>query len=65
MENAFVESFQGKFRDECLNLHWFSSLADARKKIETWRREYNTERPHSSLGDLTPYEFKEQMVLTG
>jgi putative transposase len=65
MENAFVESFQGKFRDECLNLHWFSSLADARQKIETWRHEYNTERPHSSLGDLSPYEFKEQMVLTG
>jgi len=65
MENGFVESFQGKFRDECLNLHWFSSLADARTKIETWRREYNTERPHSSLGDLTPHEFKEQMVLTG
>jgi len=65
MENGFVESFQGKFRDECLNLHWFSSLADARQKIEAWRREYNTERPHSSLGDLTPYEFKEQMVLTG
>jgi putative transposase len=65
MENGFIESFQGKFRDECLNLHWFSSLADARQKIETWRHEYNTERPHSSLGDLTPYEFKEQMVLTG
>ena len=65
MENGFVESFQGKFRDECLNLHWFSSLADARQKIETWRWEYNTERPHSSLGDLTPQEFKEQMVLTG
>jgi len=44
MENAFVESFQGRFRDECLNLHWFKTLQDARETIETWRIEYNTER---------------------
>jgi putative transposase len=62
MKNAFVESFHGKFRDKCLNFHWFRSFAVTRQKIEAWRREYNTERPHSSLGDLTPYEFKEQMV---
>jgi len=56
-ENAYIESFNGKFRDECLNEHWFLSLAHARKVIESWRIEYNTERPHSSLGNLTPQEF--------
>jgi putative transposase len=57
MENAFVESFHGKFRDECLNTHWFESLADARRTIEAWRCWYNTERGHSSLGRTTPFEF--------
>jgi putative transposase len=56
-QNAYVESFNGKLRDECLNEHWFTDLADAREKIETWRREYNSIRPHSSLGGLTPVEF--------
>jgi len=56
-DNAFIESFNGSFRDECLNAHWFLSLQDAREKIESWRTEYNTFRPHSSLGDLTPSEF--------
>ena len=56
-ENAYIESFNGKFRDECLNEHWFISLAHARNVIEAWRIEYNTERPHSSLGNLTPEEF--------
>jgi putative transposase len=56
-ENAYIESFNGKFRDECLNEHWFLSLAHARSIIEEWRIEYNTERPHSSLGNLTPVEF--------
>jgi putative transposase len=56
-QNAFVESFNGKFRDECLDEHWFVSLADAREKIEVWRRDYNSARPHSELGDLTPEEF--------
>jgi putative transposase len=65
MENAFVESFQGKFRDECLNLQWFQALADARDKIERWRIEYNTERPHSSLGDIAPYEFAAKAAVTG
>jgi putative transposase len=64
MENGFVESFQGKLRDECLNLNWFSSLREAREKIEAWRQEYNTERPHSSLGGLAPYEYIQQMALT-
>lgn len=58
IQNAFVESFNGKFRDECLNEHWFLNLEDARKKIENWRNEYNLVRPHSSLNYLTPIEFK-------
>ena len=57
VENAYVESFNGKFRDECLNEHWFTSMTHARLVIENWRIEYNTERTHSSLGDLTPEEF--------
>lgn len=57
MENAFVESFNGKFRDECLNQHWFLSLRDAQQKIERWRQDYNHVRPHSSLDDQTPSEF--------
>jgi putative transposase len=56
-ENAYIESFNGKFRDECLNEHWFTSMPHARAIIEAWRIEYNTERPHSSLGNLTPEEF--------
>jgi len=56
-DNAFVESFNGRFRDECLNTHWFLSLADARSRIDTWRRDYNECRPHTSLGWLTPAEF--------
>ena len=55
--NGFIESFNGKFRDECLNAHWFFNLTDARTKISKWRYEYNNERPHSSLGNLTPNEF--------
>jgi putative transposase len=57
VENAYVESFNGRFRDECLNEHWFLSMAHAREVIERWRIEYNTERPHSSLGDVPPEEF--------
>lgn len=56
-DNAFVESFNGRFRDECLNTHWPLSLADARSKIDAWRRDYNECRPHTSLGWLTPAEF--------
>jgi putative transposase len=58
IENAYVESFNGRFRDECLNEHWFLSMPHARSVIEAWRIEYNTERPHSSLDDLTPEEFR-------
>jgi putative transposase len=57
VENAYIESFNGRFRDECLNEHWLLTMAHARRVIESWRIEYNTERPHSSLGDLTPEEF--------
>ena len=56
VQNAFVESFNGKLRDECLNLHWFRSLRHAREEIERWRHHYNTERPHSALGYQTPME---------
>jgi putative transposase len=57
-QNADNESFNGKFRDECLSLEWFRSREEARVVIEVWRRHYNHERPHSSLNDLTPIEFK-------
>ncbi len=56
-DNAYIESFNGSFRDECLNINWFLSLEDARSKIEAWRIDYNEFRPHSSLEDLTPAEF--------
>ena len=56
-ENAHVESFHGRLRDECLNTNWFWNLLDARRKITAWREEYNQERPHSSLGYRTPLEF--------
>lgn len=57
MDDATVESFNGSFRDECLNVNWFLSMEDAREKIEKWRRDNNEFRPHSSLGDLTPQQF--------
>lgn len=57
VQNCFVESFNGKFRDECLNMHLFTGLQTARSKIEAWRRDYNEERPHSSLDFRTPAEF--------
>ena len=60
VQNAFVESFNGKFRDECLNLHWFGSLRHAREEIGRWRHHDNTERPHSALGYLSPTEFLTQ-----
>jgi len=57
VENAFIESFNGRLRDECLNVHQFASLAEAQAIIEAWRMDYNHRRPHSSLGHLTPNEF--------
>jgi putative transposase len=56
-DNAFIEAFNSRFRDECLNLHWFESLEEARTTIEAWRVEYNTERPHGALGQQTPAAF--------
>jgi putative transposase len=60
VENAFIEAFNGRLRDECLNVHQFVSLEDAQAKIEAWRVDYNQHRPHSSLGHLTPREFRRQ-----
>jgi len=57
IENCFIESFNGRFRDECLNLNWFQSLRDAKETVERWRLEYNEIRPHSGLDDMTPIEF--------
>ena len=56
-DNPFIESFYGSRRDECLKIHWFLSLKDAQNKLYRWRREYNQERTHSSLNDMTPAEF--------
>ena len=61
-QNAYVESFNGRLRDECLNEHWFTSLAHARTVIEAWRREYNEERPKQSLGGLTPAQYAKQLA---
>ena len=59
-QNARVESFHGRLREECLNVSWFQNLFDARRKIAAWRIDYNEKRPHSSLGYRTPQEFAEQ-----
>ena len=61
VQNAHVESFHGKLRDECLNASWFQNLFDARRKIAAWRKEYNEERPHSSLGYRTLAAFARQI----
>jgi putative transposase len=62
-ENAYVESFHGRLRDECLNVSWFWNLFDARRKIFAWQKDYNSQRPHSSLGYRTPEEFTQQWLL--
>ena len=59
VENAFIESFNGKLRDECLNTNVFFSIEDARRKIEAWRIDYNTCRPHSSVKNMAPAEYTE------
>jgi putative transposase len=64
-DNAFIESFNGKFRAECLNAHWFMSLDDARRKCEAWRRDYNEERPHSAIGNKAPIELIDRSVAYG
>ena len=61
-DNAFIESFNGSLRLECLNEHWFLSLEDAREKIESWREDYNQIRPHSSLGNVTPAEYAARRI---
>lgn len=58
VQNCYIESFNGRLRDECLNQHWFRSLADARQIVEEWRLDYNQVRPHSALGGLTPEEYR-------
>ena len=63
MQNGYIESFNGKFRDECLNETLFSSLPEARDRIAEWKEDYNSHRPHSSLGNLTPYEFATKQAL--
>ncbi len=65
VENAHIESFNGRLRDECLNVHQFLTLDDAKAKLEAWRADYNHHRPHSSLGHLTPIEFATQRQVTG
>jgi putative transposase len=57
MQNGYIESFNGKFRDECLNEHWFQTLQQARSEIAIWRKDYNEVRPHSSLGRIPPAQF--------
>ena len=60
MQNGYIERFNGKFRDECLNEHWFQTLMQARSEIATWRQDYNEVRPHSSLGRIPPAEFAQR-----
>ncbi len=61
-QNAYVESFNGRLRDECLNEHWFPTLLHARTSIESWRRDYNEERPKRALGGLTPAQYAAQLA---
>ena len=56
-DHAFIQTFNGRFRQECLNENWFLSLEDTEEKVESWRKHYNRESPHSALGNLTPREF--------
>ncbi len=63
-DNGHVETFNGSLRDECLNVHWFESLTDAKAIVEGWRRDYNESRPHSALMDLTPAEFVRQQWIS-
>ena len=59
-DNAYIESFNGSLREECLNVHWFEDLTDARAKLQVWKQEYNEDRPHRSLKNLTPLQYKAQ-----
>ncbi len=62
LQNAYVESFNGRLRDECLNEHWFPTLLDARTEIERWRREYNEHRPKKTIGGMTPVAYAQQLA---
>jgi putative transposase len=64
VDNAFIESFNGRFRDECLNANWFQSLPEAKRLINNWWKDYNEQRPHSALGDMTPIEYEEAQIRT-
>ena len=57
-DNAYIESFNGSLRDECLNVHWFDDLTDAKEKMQAWQRDYNESRPHRSLNNLSPLQYK-------
>ncbi len=61
-DNAFIESFNGSLRDECLNVHWFDDLTDAKEKLQAWRREYNETRPHRSVGKIPPSVFAQKVA---
>jgi putative transposase len=61
-ENSFIESFNGKLRDECLNASWFDTIDQARSEIEDWRTDYNEARPHSSLGDVPPAQYVANLI---
>jgi len=63
-DNAYIESFNGRLRQECLDVHWFDSIGEAREKIEKWRRDYNQQRPHSALGNQTPEAYKKDWQRT-
>jgi len=59
-DNAFIESFNGSLRDECLNVHWFEDLTDANDKLQAWKADYNESRPHRALDNLAPLEYLNQ-----
>ena len=63
-DNCFVETFNGSLRDECLNVHWFETIDEAKAKIEAWRVDYNESRPHQALNELTPSEYAGRMRLS-
>lgn len=63
-QNAYVESFNGRLRDECLNEHWFPTLLHARTEIERWRREYNEDRPKKAIGGMTPAAYAQHLANT-
>jgi putative transposase len=64
-DNAFIEAFNSRFRQECLNENWFLSVADAQEKVEAWRKDYNGQRAHSALSNMTPEDFARHLSLAG